>query len=111
MVAASTGEVAMKLRPHNRAVLPAVLFGLALLAASAHRAQAFTFEDRAESAPTGGAANIADPDERLNTRASNGNQQTFQQGNTSFRFGGQAQSFDQRNNPNSYFNPNTLMGK
>lgn len=102
----------MKLRSSTRTVLPAVLFGLALLTASSYRAQAFTFEDRAESAPTGAAANIADPDERLNTRSNNGsNQQTFQQGNTSFRFGGQTQSFDQRNDPSSYFNPNTLMGK
>jgi hypothetical protein len=31
--------------------------------------------------------------------------------NATVYFGGSGQSFDQRNDPNSYFNPNVLMGK
>ena len=103
----------MKLRPLIRATLPAVLFGLALLigAAAANPAQAFTFEDQAAAPGGAPSAQIADPDDRLTSRYSSGDQSKIQQGNTTFRFGGQGQSFDQRNNPSNYFNPNVLMGK
>jgi hypothetical protein len=47
----------------------------------------------------------------MTSRYGTGNQSTFQSGNTTFRFGGQGQTFDQRNNPNTYFNPDVLMGK
>lgn len=103
----------MKLHPCYRAFLPAAFLGLAILTASAavDRAQAFTFEQGADTAPTGGAANIADPDERLNPRSNGGSQSTFQDGNTTIRFGAQPQQFDQRYNGSDYFDSSKLMGR
>lgn len=103
----------MKLSLHYRLILPAVFLGLAMWTASAafDRARAFTLEDRADTAPTGGAANIADPDERMTPRSNSGTQSTLQQGNATFNFGGQSQSFDQRNNPNDYFSADKLTGR
>jgi hypothetical protein len=93
------------------ALFGAAFVGLALLAAPA--AQAFTFEDQGTSANSGGGAHYKDldlgkPASRLDD---SGNKTVIQRGNSSFYFGGQAQSFDQRNNPDSYFNPNVLMGR
>jgi hypothetical protein len=94
------------------ALVGAAYVGLALLTASA--AQAFTFEDRGASANNGGGAHYRDldlgnkPTSRLDD---SGNKTVIQRGNSSFYFGGQTQTFDQRNNPDSYFNPNVLMGR
>jgi hypothetical protein len=88
-------------------------FALALLAASlfAPRAQAFTFEDKAATPGGAPAAGIADPDDRLTSRFDDGKKTVIRRGNSTIYFGGAPQSFDQRNDPNQYFNPNTLMGR
>jgi hypothetical protein len=94
------------------ALFGAAFVGLALLTASA--AQAFTFEDRGASANNGGGSHYRDLD--LGNKPSShlddsGNKTVIQRGNSTFSFGGQTQSFDQRNNPSDYFNPNYLMGR
>lgn len=94
-------------------MLCATLVGLSLLAAPA--AQAFTFQDQGQdtASRSGGAANLTDLGlgDRHSSRFDDGKQPAMRQGNTSLQFGGQTQSFDQRNNPDSYFNPNVLMGR
>jgi hypothetical protein len=84
---------------HHFAVL-AVAFGLALLAAPA--AHAFTIDDQSNT-NSDGSARYTDPDARFS--GSGSGQTTLQQGNTTIRFGGQSQSFDQRYNSNQMFNP------
>jgi len=88
-----------------------VLVGLALLAAPA--AQAFTFQDQDTAPKSGGAANLTDLglSDRYTSGPNDGKQPATRHGDTTLQFGGPAQSFDQRNNPNSYFNPNVLMGR
>jgi hypothetical protein len=94
------------------ALLGAAFVGLALLTASA--AQAFTFEDQGTSTNSGGGAqhykdlDLGKPSSRLDD---SGNKTVIKRGNSSFYFNGPAQSFDQRNNPNDYFNPNYLTGR
>lgn len=72
----------------------------ALLAAPA--AHAFTVDNQANT-NSDGSARYTDPDEQFSGNA-NG-QTTIQQGNTTFRFGGQTSSFDQRYNSNRMFDP------
>ena len=89
-------------------------FALALLAASllAHRAQAFTFEDKGSGDKTNLSSGLADPDpsDRLTSRFDSGKQTIIKRGNTTIYFGGQPQSFDQRYNPDNMFNPNGRPG-
>jgi hypothetical protein len=90
--------------PHLPLRLLAVLaaaFGLALFAAPA--ARAFTLEDNSNAS---GGARYADPDAKFDS--GDKRTTTIQQGNTSFRFGGGAQSFDQRYDQNRMFD--TLGG-
>ena len=89
------------LSPSRRclAVLAAAC-GLALLAAPA--AQAFTIDDQSNTT-SNGTARYADPDARF---SGDGSAQTIQQGNMTFRFGGQQGSFDQRYNPDQMFDQN-----
>ena len=82
---------------HRLAVLAAA-FGLALLAAPA--AHAFTIDDQSNT-NSDGSARYADPDARFS--GSGNGQTTIQQGNTTLRFGGQQGTFDQRYNPNQFF--------
>jgi hypothetical protein len=92
---------------------------VAVLLLSVPAAQAFTFEDGGDSSG-GGAKNNdssmfyndgknakSDP---LTSRLDSGNTTAIKRGNGTIYFGG-GQSFDQRNNPDSYFNPNVLMGR
>jgi hypothetical protein len=93
------------------ALFAAALVGLALLTAPA--AQAFTFEDQGTSANSGVGSRYKDldlgkPSSRLDD---SGNKTIIQRGNSSIYFNGPSQSFDQRNNPNDYFNPNYLTGR
>jgi hypothetical protein len=84
----------------QRLAVLAAAFGLALLAAPA--AHAFTIDDQSNTNPDG-SARYTDPDSRF---SDSGNGQTkLQQGNTTFRFGGQQGSFDQRYNPSQMFEP------
>ncbi len=91
-------------------------FSLTVLAAPA--AQAFTFED--QGAGTGTSAKNNDTSmfynsgksDPLSSRLDSSGQTTvMKRDNATVYFGGSGQSFDQRNDPNSYFNPNVLMGK
>ena len=99
----------MKLRSSHIAAL-SLAAALALTTASA---QAFTIEDKAPPSDGGSAANLANPDpnDRLTSRFNNGKQTVIKRGNSTIYFGGPAQTFDQRNDPNHYFNPNTLTGR
>ena len=102
------------------------LFLAAMLAASsfvvlaAPAAQAFTFEDQGAS----GAAKSDDSSMFYNDGRSgsasaplssrlddSGHTSVIKRGNSTIYFGGGGQSFDQRNDPSHYFNPNVLMGK
>lgn len=89
--------------PHRLALL-ASAFGLAVLVAPA--AHAFTI-DQQSNTTANGAARYSDPDERF---SGSGSGQTIQQGNTTIRFGGQPQSFDQRYDPNQFFDSVTRPG-
>ena len=84
---------------HRLAVLAAA-FGLALLAAPA--AHAFTIDDQSNT-NSDGTARYTDPDARF-SNSGNG-QTTIRQGNTTFRFGGQMGTFDQRYDSNRMFDP------
>ena len=90
---------------HRLAVLAAA-FGLVLLAAPA--AHAFTIDNQSNT-NNDGTARYTDPDARFSGSGSgsgSGNgQTTLQQGNTTFRFGGQQGSFDQRYDSNRMFDP------
>jgi hypothetical protein len=56
---------------------------------------------------------LADPDpsDRLTSRFDNGKNIVIKRGNSTIYFGGQSQTFDQRNDHGHYFNPNVLMGR
>ena len=84
---------------HRVAVLAAA-FGLALSAAPA--AHAFTIDDQSNT-NSDGTARYTDPDEQFS--GSGSGQTTLQQGNTTFRFGGQQGSVDQNFNSNRIFDP------
>lgn len=92
--------------------------GLALLAGAAAivmlanaGAHAFTI-DNAAPGNTGGATQFTDPADRAKSRMTgdSNDRSTYRNGNTTLQFGGR-ESFDQRNNTDRYFNPNTLMGR
>ncbi len=85
---------------HHRLAVLAAAFGLALLAAPA--AHAFTMDNQSNT-NSDGTARYVDPDERFS--GSGSGQTTLQQGNTTFRFGGQQGSFDQNYNSNRMFDP------
>ena len=89
---------------HHRLALLAAAFGLAVLVAPA--AHAFTI-DQQSNTTANGSARYSDPDERF---SGSGSGQTIQQGNTTIRFGGQPQSFDQRYDPNQFFDSVTRPG-
>jgi hypothetical protein len=84
---------------HRLAVLAAA-FGLALLAAPV--AHAFTIDGQSNN-NSDGTARYVDPDARFS--GSGSGQTTIQQGSTTFRFGGQQGSFDQRYDANRMFDP------
>ena len=75
-----------------------------MLAAPA--AHAFTMDTQANT-NSNGTARYTDPDERFD---GSGSGQTIQQGNATIRFGGQGGSFDQRYNPNQFFDSVTRPG-
>jgi opacity protein-like surface antigen len=80
--------------------LTAAAFGLAMLAAPA--AQAFTIDNQSNTTSSG-SARYSDPDSQFDN---DGNKQTtIKQGDTTFRFGGQQGSFDQRYNTDRMFDP------
>jgi hypothetical protein len=85
---------------HHRLAVLAAACGLAVLAAPA--AHAFTMDSQSNT-NSNGTARYTDPDERFS--GSGSGQTTFQQGNTTLRFGGQQGSFDQRYDPNRMFEP------
>ena len=78
-------------------------------------AQAFTFEEYG----SGGARKADDTSMFYNdgkdgapkSNFNDGRTTVLKRGNSSIYFNGPQQSFDQRNDPNSYFNPNVLMGR
>lgn len=83
-------------------------------------AQAFTFEDGSASPGVGTVHNDSSmfyndsknaKSDPLSSRLDGGNGSVIKRDNSTIYFGGQPQSFDQRNNPDSYFNPNVLMGR
>ena len=91
--------------------IPALLFAAALALVSASAAQAFTFESNA-SGDGGMHQNYTDPDDQMQPKAGSpqrfdgGGQNSTQQGGFSMQFGGaHGQSFDQRYNPNDFFDP------
>ncbi len=87
---------------HSRALpAAAAAFVLAMLAAPV--AHAFTLQDQSSAGGNGGARYV-DPDEQFSSN-NNGNGQTIHNGNTTFHFGGQSQSFDQRYNSERMFDP------
>jgi hypothetical protein len=95
---------------HLGAFTVAVVLGLTLLAAP--RVHAFTIENQG-NADSDGAARLSDPDlnDRQTSRFDSGKQTVIKRGNTTIYLGGQPQSFNQRNDSNSYFSPNVLMGR
>lgn len=94
----------MKFLPQGRLhpVAFAAAFGLAVLAAPA--AQAFTLDNQAAT-NSDGSAKYVDPDTRVSRFGNAEGQTTIRQGNTTLQFG-RPQSFDERYNPDSMFNPN-----
>jgi len=91
--------------------ISALLFATALALVSASAAQAFTFESNAPGDGGGTARNYVDPQDQISPQAGSpqrfgsGGQGEAQQGGFSMQFGGQTQSFDQKYNSNSYFDP------
>lgn len=79
----------------------------------ANGAQAFTFEDKGAGNKDNLSSALAEPDpnDRLTSRFNDGKQTVIKRGNATIYFGGQPQSFDQRNNPNDYFSSDRLMGR
>jgi lipopolysaccharide export system protein LptA len=75
-------------------------FGLALVAAPA--AQAFTFDNSANT-NSDGSAKYVDPDENV-SRFGSGGQTTLKQGSTTLQFGA-PRSFNDRYDSNRMFNP------
>lgn len=86
----------------HRLAVPAAAFGLALLIAPA--AHAFTIDDQSNT-NSDGTARYTDPDARFSGAGSGSGQTTIRQGNTTFRFGGQMGTFDQRYDSNRMFDP------
>ena len=84
---------------HRLAVLAAAC-GLAVLAAPA--AHAFTIDTQSNTNSNGSRALHRSRRALLRLRQ---RPDTIQQGNTTIRFGGQPQSFDQRYDPNRMFDP------
>jgi len=90
-----------------------LLFAATLALASASAAQAFTFESTAPGDGGGGVTrNYTDPVDQMEPKAGSpqrfdgGGQNSTQQGGFSMQFGGaHGQSFDQRYNPNDFFDP------
>ena len=104
-------------RPH---LLAAILATLSFVVLTAPAAQALTFEDQGANGATrsddpsmfyndGKSGSASAP---LSSRLdSSGHTSVIKRGNSTIYFGGQGQSFDQRNDPSNYFNPNVLMGR
>ncbi len=95
-----------------RPLFLAALFALATVAAPA--AQAFTFEDQGAGQKNSDTSMFYNggKDQPLTSRLDGGGNSTvIKRGNSTIYFGGQGQTFDQRNNQNDYFNPSYLLGK
>ena len=90
----------MKHLSHRSLTILAAAFGLVMLAAPA--ARAFTMDDQSNT-NSDGSARYTDPDQRL--PGTRDGQTTIQQGNATFRFGGQTGSFDQRYDNSRMFQP------
>ena len=88
---------------HMPLVIFTAAFGFAVSAAPA--AHAFTMEGTTVTG-SDGSAKYLDPDNKVSRFGNGDGKTTIQQGNTTFQFGGQSQSFDQRYNPNQMFNTN-----
>ena len=89
-----------------------VLFAVALAFAGATAAQAFTFESTAPGDGGGAARNYTDPGSQITPKAGSPSRfddqsQSGQKDGLSLQFGGigRGQSFDQKYNPNDYFDP------
>ena len=97
--------------PLKAVALAAAVLGAAALMAPA--AKAFTFNDQpTTSAGSDAASKFSDPADRVKSRmgSDSSDRSTIRSGNTTLQFGGQ-QSFEQRNSPDRYFSPNSLMGR
>ena len=94
-------------------VLAAAVLGTAMLMAPV--AQAFTFNDQTTAGGTSSdaASRFSDPADRVKSRmgADGGDKTTIRGGNTTLQIGGSQGSFEQRNSPNRYFSPDSLMGR
>lgn len=84
---------------------------LASIALMSTAAQAFTFNDQADSNRSTD-MRFSDPADRAKTRmnSESNDRSTIRNGPTSLQFGGR-ESFNERNSGDRYFNPNNLMGK
>lgn len=84
---------------------------LASIMTMATAAQAFTFNDQADSNRSTD-MRFADPADRAKARmnSDSNDRSTIRNGPTSVQFGGR-ESFNQRNNGDRYFTPNNLMGR
>jgi len=86
---------------HHRLVIFTAAFGFAIWAAPA--AHAFTFDNQTTT-NSDGTAKYVDPDDKISRFGSSDGQTTYQQGNTTLRFG-QPDSLQQRYNTDNMFNP------
>jgi hypothetical protein len=98
--------------------LAAVLATVSFAVLTAPAAQAFTFQDQdanggAKNSDSSMFYNDGKPGSApLSSRLDSSGQTTaIKRGNSTIYFGGGGQTFDQRNDPGNYFNPNVLMGK
>jgi hypothetical protein len=101
-------------RLSRHAVACAAAFGLMLAAAGA--ANAFTFQDAPGSANGGQGFTDLDIPKTPNTEGQDprynfNNGSTYHSGNTTFQFGGQQGSFQQRYNPSNLFDPYAREGR
>ena len=102
-------KISADLPVRRSALVLAAAVGAALLTASV--AQAFTLEDQA-TASGGTGTKFTDPADRVKSGMSSdsSDKSKIQSGNTTLQFGSRG-TFDDRNNPDRYFNPNNLMGR
>ena len=104
---------------YSRPLFLAALATVSFVVLAAPAAQALTFEDQGANGATksddssmfyndGRSGSASAP---LSSRLDDSGRTTIKRGNSTFYFGGGGQTFEQRNDPSNYFNPNVLMGK
>ncbi|MDP2294316.1 MAG: hypothetical protein Q8M24_02500 [Pseudolabrys sp.] len=101
----------LRLRSRAGRALAGLAGAAAIVMLATAGAQAFTI-DNAAPGNTGDATKFTDPADRAKSRMTgdSSDRSTYRNGNTTLQFGGR-ESFDQRNNTDRYFSPNTLMGR